>query len=211
MTRGSKLFLRGRLIWEYHASHAEFEKEVQSLIRLSHNLVLKGICDLEKSEIDRLCEEADPAELGSEIECAKSDANDLRRAANSLALVGLVTRFQHWIGKLVDEITKENAKDNPLDKNLRRLNEELKKLGSGPVSIEFFRDLTTVRNSIVHADSQIAWRYRDEDKQVPAAYVDPILVELTITESHLEEAIEKSIQQIRWYDERIDELKTSQS
>jgi hypothetical protein len=212
MMRGQKMLLHDKVIWEYHA-HAEFEQEVQSLIRLNHNLVLKGISELEKSEIDRLCEEAGPAELGGEIECAKSDANDLRRAANSLALVGLITRLQHWIGKLVEEITKENAKDNSLEDNLERLDKELKNLGLAPVPIQFFRDLATVRNSIVHADSQITWfrgsGEKRKQKQVPCTYVDPVLVELTITEAHLEEAIEKSIQQLRWYDERIDELKAS--
>jgi hypothetical protein len=80
---------------------------------------------------------------------------DLRRAANHLAVVGLVTRLEHWIARFVR--LKQLPVSN-LCKNLRVLNDSLH--GTGPIPVAFFKDLVTARDSVIHADSKAKWQYK---------------------------------------------------
>src|SRR5712692_10525817 len=121
-------------------------------------------------------------------------ADDLRRAANSLAVVGLVTRLHHWVSIFVEEITSKSAKHRGLVNNLKLLNE---RTGFGPVSIEFFEDLVTVRDAIVHADYRIEWSYQDKKRQVSGRYANATSGEVEFTETHLDEAIENSVTQVK--------------
>ena len=79
-----------------------FIEEAESLVLKNHELVMDSIARLEKEEFSRLYSEMPNApELGSELAYAKSMADDMRNAANQLALVSLVTRLQHWINVFV--------------------------------------------------------------------------------------------------------------
>jgi hypothetical protein len=65
-----------------------FIEEVEFLVLKNHELVLENIERLEKAEFSRLCSEMpNSPELDSELAYARSMADDLRNAANQLALV----------------------------------------------------------------------------------------------------------------------------
>jgi hypothetical protein len=199
--RIKKLLINGKLSELPHP----FVEEAEWLVRKNHSLVLESIARLEKHEISKLCKEmADAPELASEIAYAESIADDLRDAANQLALVSLVTRLQHWINVLVKDLGKTNG-GTGLVPNLRTLNNSL---GESGVKVDYFADLVTVRDSVIHADSQVEWSYNDTTRRVPDRYTDTNTGELNFTESHLWEAIEISIKQVKWYDKRLDILES---
>jgi len=108
----------------------------------------------------------------------------------------------------VEEITSKSAKHRGLVNNLKLLNE---RTGFGPVSIEFFEDLVTVRDAIVHADSRIEWSYQDKKRQVSGRYANATSGEVEFTETHLDEAIENSVTQVKWYDDHLDILEAKQT
>lgn len=171
MVRLRKLYLDGKLLECPHP----FEDEIDWVVRTNHRLVFESISRIEG--------EAEP----DEIEDGYS--NELRRAANSLALVGLVTTLHHWISIFVEELTKENATDRSLVRNLKTLDE---RTGVSPIPIQFFEELVTVRDSIIHAHSQIQWTFRHA-REVPQRYADTASGEVQFTEADLNEAIQKSI------------------
>jgi len=199
MTRLKRLYLDGKLLDVTHP----FEEEVDCLVRTNHTFVMTNISRLEKENIAMREKATDCPELGSDLAETRAIANDLRRAANALALVGLVTRLNHWVSIFVEEITNETAKNRGLVTNLKRLNDQT---GSGPVSIEFFDNLVTVRDSIVHADSQIEWTHQGRKRQVSEQYANTTSGDIEFTETHLQEAMENSIKQVKWYDDRLDTL-----
>jgi hypothetical protein len=127
-----------------------FVEEAEWLVQKNHSLVLESIAHLEKDEISRLCKEmADAPELGSEIAYAESIADDLRNAANQLALVSLVTRLQHWVNVFVKDLANTNG-GTGLIPNLRTLNN---RLGESVVKVDFFADLVTVRDSLLQVQN----------------------------------------------------------
>jgi hypothetical protein len=120
-----------------------------------------------------------------------------RQAANQLALVGVLTRLHHWIRQFVGE--RAGPIDAGLGKQLNYLNGQL---GVGPVPLEFFRDLSAVRNSIVHADSSAEWKYEGKTRKVAPRYKN-VFGRVEFSETHLAEAYTKAVEQVTWYDERI--------
>lgn len=194
-----RLYLKGKLLDVPHP----FEEELGWLVSTNHRLVMENISRIEE-EADGTADHMDLAEIH-----AYSD--ELRRAANNLALVGLVTRLHHWLSIFVEELTNKNARDNSLVKNLTRLNE---RIGEGPISIGFFENLVTVRDSIIHADTKIEWEFSGKKtgkktgkkRRVVDRYANVSLGEIEFTQAHLQEAIEKSTKQVKWYDERLDAL-----
>jgi hypothetical protein len=191
VARLKRLYLKGKLLDLPHP----FEEELGWLVSTNHRLVMENVSRIEEEAVAT----ADHLDL-PEIH-AYSD--ELRRAANSLALVGLVTRLHHWVSLFVEELTNKHARDKGLGTNLKTLN---KRTGEGPIPIGFFQELATVRNSIIHADSKIAWTYNGDEKRVAERYVNVSLGEIEFTQTHLQEAIEKATKQIKWYDERLDSL-----
>jgi hypothetical protein len=84
----------------------EFEFDLNCLVVMNHHFSLDGITRAEDEEMVNWQEAL--AQQGSEVassvlhrERGVSDA--LRRAANQLALVGIVTRLQHWVGRLAEK------------------------------------------------------------------------------------------------------------
>jgi hypothetical protein len=178
-----------------------FVEEVESLVLMNYNLLRDTISRHADEEIAKV-ETDDPATLGSEIQYWQSVADDLRKDAVHFALVSLVTRFQHSVKELVREVTKSNVKDRVIG-NLKILNH---RVGPGPVETSFFKGLVTVRNSIIHADSKAEWMSGKELRYVPDCYRAADSEWINFTEVHLTEAVEKSLAQINWYDNRLDDL-----
>ena len=131
----------------------------------------------------------------------QSGYDELRKAANRLALVGLVTRLQHWIGRFVKlrNLKTNKTKNSMLVDQLEILN---KTLGCGPVAISFFEDLVNARDSIIHADARAEWKYRNDDKKVSAQFRNS-WGEVELSEEQLKDAVEKAILQVSWYDEQL--------
>lgn len=188
--RLKKLYLGGKLLDLPHP----FEEELDCLVSINHRLLMENISRLEQ--------EATVTGDGFDLIEVRGISDELRRAANNLAVVGLVTRFHHWISLFVEELTQNSVRDEPLVRNLRALEG---KTGEGPISISFFQELVTVRDSIIHADSRTEWVFGNK-RNVAERYANVSSGEVEFTNEHLKEAIEKSVMQVKWYDERLDLL-----
>jgi hypothetical protein len=198
VTRLKKLYLKGKLLDVPHP----FEEELGWLVRTNHTLVLESISRIEREEI--ALENLDPIET-------HTYSDELRRAANNLALVALVTRLHHWVSVFVEELPKHNtkqksAKEIGLVKNLTTLNAAFARTESSPIPMDFFENLVTARDAIIHADAKSEWTYRGEKRQVSERYANTVSGEVDFTEAHLQEAIENSVRQVKWYDDRLDAL-----
>lgn len=187
MARLKRLYLDGKLI---HTTHP-FEEELDWLVSMNHKLVMEDITRIEEQQEST----ADPLDLPE----MHAYSDELRRAANNLALVGLVTRLHHWVSIFVEELTNKSARGNSLEKNLKTLN---MRTGDGPVPCIFFEELVSVRDSIIHADTKIEWEFLGKKKRVASQYANASSGEVEFTQAHLQEAIEKSTKQVKWYDEQ---------
>jgi hypothetical protein len=76
-----------------------------------------------------------------------------------------------------------------------------KRLGSGPIPTSDFEDLLNVRDSIIHADSQAEWTNDGKARKVADRFRVREVIEFT--ETDLQEAVEKAIKQVSWYDDRL--------
>jgi hypothetical protein len=164
---------------------------------------LEGIAKKEEEEIaeteDRL-ELEDRELVDSQIRWQRNFYDELRKAANHLAVVGLVIRFQHWIEKFVKQshVQPSKAHKSKLRSQLEALNNFL---GVGPVPVEFFEQLANARDSVIHGDSKAKWEFNGA-REVAEHYRSGLGLE--ITEDQLNEAIEKAIAQVKWYDDILD-------
>ena len=219
MARLNKVYLGGRLVALPHP----FEEDVQFLVKTTYDLLCENIARREEEEITEAEKIEDPRDAGAERQWVKSNADELRQEARSIAVVTLVTRFQHWLRVFVKELT-EKEPPNGVESNLRTLSE---KLGKGPVPAECFCELETVRDSIIHADSSVEWMRGSQQRRVPLKYrevsVEGLLkfklteeqlreirenamAQINLTDEHIQEAMARSIQQIKWYEDRLREL-----
>jgi hypothetical protein len=110
----------------------EFELELGVLVTGNYQLTLEGIRKLEAEEIDRtqeILQDQDAELVASQISWQHRTYDDMRRAASDLALVGLVTRLQHWIEKFLSlrqvVVSRKCQGNSKLAKNLQALNEFL--------------------------------------------------------------------------------------
>jgi hypothetical protein len=177
-----------------------FEVELNVLVKVNHRLTLEGIAKQEQDEIAETHErlELEGRDLvDSQVRWQQSFYADLRTAANHLAAVGLVTRFQHWIGVFVKQsrVRPTKVHECKLGNQLVALNDSL---GVGPVPAAFFEDLVNARDSVIHGDSKAEWEFKGT-REVAARFRSGSRLE--ITEDQLNEAIEKAVAQIKWYDE----------
>lgn len=189
----------------------EFAIDLNCLVVTNHGFTLAGITRAEDEEVrnwqDALALE-DPEVASSVIGYSQNGFDDLRKAANHLALVGIVTRLQHWVAQVVKrqglKPEKNKRPDGSLEsllvRQLRILN---KTLGDGPVPISDFGKLVDVRDSIIHGDAQAEWKDdRDnKDRKVDDEYRNAFHVELS--ENQVKDAVEKAIRQVAWYDNQI--------
>lgn len=225
MARPLKLRLGGKLFDLPHP----FEEDVQFLVKATYELLCENIASKEALEITEAEKIEDSREAGAEIQGAKFDADALRQEARSVAVVTLVTRFQHWLRVFVEDLKKNPA--NGVEKNLETLHKELG-VEEGPVPAAFFCDLETVRDSIIHADSNVKWMRGPKQRSVPLKYREVNLkhlsklnlteeqlreirenamAQINLTDAHIREAMENSIRQIKWYEDRLAELEMSRN
>jgi hypothetical protein len=88
----------------------------------------------------------------------------LRRAANHTALVSLVTRLDHWARKFVKQLSLSTDKKRPyVVRDMEALNA---RLGAAPISVQFFEELVTARDSVIHNDSQAQWEHQGNIRRV---------------------------------------------
>jgi hypothetical protein len=174
----------------------DFEIDLNNLVVANHNLTLEAINRSEEEDLEKL------APLGDPFDQTASHLlmfyEDLRRAAANLAVVGLVTRLDHWITRFCKEVRR---KSKGLVSNLTLLNEDL---GDGPVSVAFFCELVTVRDSVVHADSQEVWCYHDDLRRVAKHYTND-RGEVKLDEEQFKQAVVNAIEQVKWYDQKLRE------
>jgi hypothetical protein len=194
----------------------DFEIDLNCVITANHSLTMEGIERTEDKALDDIYEGSgiESRETVDSIAChAQNFYDDLRRAARLLALVGLVTRLQHWISRLANQwkpkvTTARGSKlkrakvpkvqKSKLVKELESLNDAL---GAGPVPLIFFEKLVTLRDAVIHGDSQIEWKHKGKIRAVANEYRSVLGADLS--EEQLQEAIQKAIQQVKWYDEKM--------
>ena len=191
--------LRNTVVEESHP----FEIELNVLVKVNHQLTVEGITKLEEDEIARTRDSLgleDPDLVDSQVRWQQSFYVEMRRAANHLAVVGLVTRLEHWIARFV---RLNQLPVSSLCKNIKVLNDSLHEVG--PVKESFFKDLVTVRDSVIHADSKAKWQHK-RTREVAKHYRNG--GELEVTEDQLKDAISKAIEQVKWYDEKFTQARS---
>jgi hypothetical protein len=108
----------------------QFEIDLTTLVVLNHQLTVDGIATLEQREIAQTKEDLageDPEVLDSQVRFQEWFYSDLRIDARNLALVGLITRFQHWIEKFTQElgVKPRQADESTLVSNLKEFETSL--------------------------------------------------------------------------------------
>lgn len=156
----------------------EFEEDLTQLVIANHQFTLEGINRFEEESVDY--------DMPGFFE-------DLRAAANNLAVVALIIRLDHWLRKCAATLKIQGGN---IMEMLKRLNQ---RLDDGPVPIAFFQDLVNVRDCVVHGDSKATWSNRDQ--RVSRRYVNDY-GRVALNEEQVKEAITKTIQQVQWYDAR---------
>ena len=178
----------------------EFVIELNSLIVVNHRLTLEAIDSDEEKELEKLAHdfaEDDPDVVHSLENDYQRFYGDLRRAANNLAAVALVTRLQHWVNRFVRRTTgKPKTAPSWLVSRLNHLNELL---GPGPVPVDFFAALEDVRDSVIHNDSNAEWEHQGKPRRVANCYANDFGV-VIVSDEQLQDAIAKETQQVEWYD-----------
>jgi hypothetical protein len=76
-----------------------------------------------------------------------------------------------------------------------------KALGIGPEPVLFFENIATLRDSIVHGDSRAEWEFCGP-RRVSDVYVNSS-GDVELTDAQLKHAITKAVQQVKWYDEKM--------
>ena len=182
----------------------EFVIELNHLVTTNHSLVLQAINADEDAELAK--HYSDDPEVQRSIENdLQNFYESLRRAANNLAAVALVTRVQHWMKKLADQIKVEPGRG--LARAFRLLTATV---GAGPIPVDFFDKLVTVRDSVIHGDGHATWEYPPGNtRSVAPEYVNPYS-ETEISEDQLKDAVAKSVEQVEWFDRKLDGWRTAQ-
>jgi len=167
--------------------------EFSSLITINHQIGIEGITQIEQEELSQI---KDHDEKSSQ----RRFFDDLRIAANSLALVAVVARLDHWVMRFCDKLNLEPKKSNQKSRIVRKMESLNDKLGVGPVPLSFFADLVTARDSVVHGDSQSEWDFDGSKREVAAKYMN--FYRLEVSEDQVTEAVEKTLEQLIWYEEK---------
>jgi hypothetical protein len=176
----------------------DFEIDLHILVRQNHQFLMEKIDQDEDQELAKLTD-IDPDDARHSMETSLSYFyDDLRRAAHNQTIVALVTRLSVWIGRLYKKVAK-GKQQNGLWLQLPELENVL---GTGPTPIQFFLELVTVRDSVIHNNSESKWEYNGKPRAVAPQYVNSRDV-VELTQEQVEDAIKKCIEQVRWYDEKL--------
>ncbi len=182
----------------------EFAVDLNCVVVANHRFALVGIARAEDEDIGNWQEALalEDNEVASSVIChVRNGYDELRKAANRLALVGVITRLQHWVARFVKQrnLKAGRAHESLLINQLDVLN---KCLGDGPVPLSYFEDMVNVRDSIIHADSRADWDYRAVSRRVADQHRNAS-GEVEFSEEQLKDAIGQAIKQITWYDEKL--------
>jgi hypothetical protein len=188
----------------------QFEVDLNTVVVKNFELTIAGITDYEQKSTEQIREECagdSPELLGSLVGTQEWFCEDLRSAATHLALVGLVTRFQHWIEVMAKrhEIGASDRKSRECSGLIHKLKALNEKLGEGPVSLDFFSQLETARDSVIHSDSRARWDYGRKQREVAPCYCSGS--NLSVSGDQLKEAVASAVRQVKWYDEQATSLK----
>lgn len=147
-----------------------FESEVRTFVEANQRLLMEALAVEEDVSVDEEAGDLAPAENAARLTWERQWFDERRTIANSLAVVALMTRFQHWLEEFLRGIPqiKLRKSRHRVVSLLLTLNGHL---GSGPVAVDFFEELADVRDSFIHADSQARWHYQRDMRTVAAEYV----------------------------------------
>ncbi|SRR5258706_9869394 len=182
----------------------EFEIDLYNAVIANHNAMLEGIDREEEGEMLEI-KDSFPVEdydrVGSMLGYVESGYDERRQKARLSAVVVIVTRLEHWLSRFARQL---NVKPTPVHKTLLgNLIEALNNtLGVGPVPAKFFDDLAELRHSVTHANSQAEWDFKGKRRSVADFYRNA-WGDAELSEEQLKEAFQKSIQQVKWYDEKM--------
>jgi hypothetical protein len=177
----------------------DFEADLHRLVIANHRFTMEGIARDEAEGMAEVEAELDWEAHSGILNAYQNHYEGLKIAARNLAMVGLVTRLQHWASFYARRIDPKRERGQSLDTELGFLNSHL---GGGPAQIDYFIELAEVRHSVIHADSQPTWTYKGKTRSVAPCYA-PSNWRVELTDDQLTEAIEKAIAQIKLYDEKL--------
>jgi hypothetical protein len=187
----------------------EFDIDLDTLVVRNHTFTMKGIDKEEEEssgeiETDLVGEYYDV--LSSQLAWEHTFYDGLRRAARNIAIVGLVTRFDHWIGRFTNRLPPEMRRQSQVSPSalINRLHDLNSYLGPGPLPVGHFEELVTARDSVIHNDSRIEWDHRGKPHRVSERYINAC-DELEFSEEQLAKAIEEVKTQVKWYEQRLRE------
>jgi hypothetical protein len=177
-----------------------FAVDLRTTVLISWEFALNEINRVEEQDLKEREEELageDYEILSAGISAVTSEFERYRESANQLALVGVLTRLQHWINSLVDgRPDAPKGKKSLLVSQLKWLDA---KWGPGPVPISFFEDAVTVRDSIVHGNSEAVWMRGTESRKIADRY-STASGQVSLSEVQLKEVASKAIEQFRWFE-----------
>jgi hypothetical protein len=176
-----------------------FALDVNTVVKMNYQLTLRAIAESESRSTANLQEQYEEPEVARAVIHSHENFHEgLRNAAHELAIVGLITRLEHWTGVYV------SGKNKGVVANIDSLNN---RLGAGPVSTDFFAKLVTVRDSVIHADSAVDWEYRNEPRQVAPEYRG-LFDRVELTEADVLTAIDNAISQMNWYEQELEKYRS---
>jgi len=182
----------------------EFEIDLHNAVIANHNAMLEGIDREEESELLDIKDGfrlEDHETVGSMLGYVQSGYDERRQKGRLSAVVVIVTRLEQWISRFATHLKVKPArvKKNGLANLIEALNNVL---GDGPVPTEFFEDLAELRHSVVHANSRAEWNFKGQRRRVADCYRNS-WDDAELSEEQLKEAIQKTIEHVKWYDEKI--------
>jgi len=188
----------------------QFETDVRKVVLINHELTLEGIDKAAAIVVNRLgLTDESQRSVATYI---KGQYDEYRRAATNLALVGLVSRFHHWLTGLANRIrgTAKETFDKSISKEIGFLNSCLPR---SPYTYSNFKKWVDVRDSIIHADAKASWMYSGQPRNIESRFKrsDSIGIdivkgdELNFTEDDLKEAFGGMFEAVRWYEHQVEE------
>jgi hypothetical protein len=182
----------------------EFEIDLYNAVTPNHNAMLEGIDREEDSEMldiqDGFRHEGHET-VSSMLGYLQNGYDERRQKSRLSAVVIVVTRLDHWISRFAGNLKVKPTRGNK--NGLANLIEALNNaLSDGPVPVKFFEDLAELRHSVVHADSRTEWDFKGQRRRVADCYRNAC-GDVELSEEQLKEAIQKTIEQVKWYDEQI--------
>ena len=188
---------------DYDERH-QFEMDVEALVFTSLTLTLEGIDRVEKQEIDGYVRHTDNDAKSQKlfISLRRAEYKKLRTAAVHLAMVGLVTRFHHWLVTIANSVRKEEDRtfDNNVKYEMEFLNRYFKCSTHKPGD---FKKWVDVRDSIIHADSRAVWKQGKKTRHVQKRFREK--TELCFKESDLREAFKQMLDAVGWHYSRYED------